>query len=62
VGLVGDAKATLAALIAVLGASPRPAAAVEAQGRVVAERKAAWREELKLTQDDNKPRSTRRAC
>src|SRR5204862_4761976 len=53
VGLVGDAKSTLAALVAALGANPRPAAVVEAQAAAVAKRKAAWREELKETQDDN---------
>ncbi len=51
VGLVGDAKATLAALTAAL--TPRPVAVVEAQAKTVAQRKAEWREELKLTQDDN---------
>jgi acetolactate synthase-1/2/3 large subunit len=53
IGLVGDAKATLAALTAALGANPRPATVTEAQAKTVAARKAAWREELKETQDDN---------
>lgn len=53
VGLVGDARATLGALTAALQDRPRPAAAVAAQDAEVAERKAAWREELTLTQDDN---------
>jgi acetolactate synthase I/II/III large subunit len=53
VGILGDAKATLAALNALLSASPRPADVVRAQADAVAERKAAWREELKATQGDN---------
>jgi Thiamine pyrophosphate-requiring enzymes [acetolactate synthase, pyruvate dehydrogenase (cytochrome), glyoxylate carboligase, phosphonopyruvate decarboxylase] len=53
VGLVGDARATLGALTAALQDRPRPAAVVAAQDAEVAERKAAWREELTLTQDDN---------
>lgn len=52
IGLVGDARATLSALTAALGDAPRPADVVQAQDAQVAERKAAWREELKLTQDD----------
>jgi acetolactate synthase-1/2/3 large subunit len=56
IGILGDAKATLAQLVEVLGASPRAAAAIEAQAQVVAARKAAWREELKDTQlVDTKP-------
>ncbi len=50
IGLVGDAKASLAALIAVLRKSPRNAIAINAQAGVVAERKAAWKEELKDSQ------------
>jgi len=52
-GIVGDAKATLAALIDALGEAPRPEAVVKAQAELVASRKAAWREELKATQEDN---------
>jgi acetolactate synthase-1/2/3 large subunit len=56
IGLLGDAKATLAQLAAALGETPRPAASVQAQAEVTAARKAAWREELKDTQlIDTKP-------
>ena len=53
IGLVGDAKATLRALIDLLKKTPRGEADVEAQAKVVAERKAAWKEELKASQLDN---------
>ena len=56
IGILGDAKATLAQLAEALGASPRAAAVVEAQAETIAARKAAWREELKDTQlVDTKP-------
>ncbi len=56
VGIVGDAKATLAQLSAVMEASPRAAAVKAAQADLIAARKAAWREELKETQlVDTKP-------
>lgn len=56
IGILGDAKATLAQLAETLGASPRAAAVVEAQAETIAARKAAWREELKDTQlVDTKP-------
>lgn len=50
VGILGDAKATLAQLADALGEAPRPAAVVQAQGALTAARKATWREELKETQ------------
>lgn len=53
IGIVGDAKATLASLIDALGEAPRPEAVVKAQAELVASRKAAWCEELKATQEDN---------
>ncbi|WOB77680.1 thiamine pyrophosphate-binding protein [Brevundimonas nasdae] len=56
IGILGDAKATLAQLAETLGASPRAAEVVEAQAETVAAKKAAWREELKDTQlVDTKP-------
>lgn len=56
IGILGDAKATLAQLAETLGTSPRAAAVVEAQAETIAARKAAWREELKDTQlVDTKP-------
>ena len=56
IGILGDAKATLAQLVETLGASPRAAAVVEAQAETIAARKVAWREELKDTQlVDTKP-------
>lgn len=56
IGILGDAKATLAQLADALGASPRAAADVKAQAETVSARKAAWREELKDTQlIDTKP-------
>lgn len=56
IGILGDAKATLAQLAETLGASPRAAAVVKAQADTIAARKAAWREELKDTQlVDTKP-------
>jgi acetolactate synthase-1/2/3 large subunit len=51
-GIVGDAKATLAALNRDLDGKARPDAAVKAQAETVARRKAAWREELKASQGD----------
>lgn len=53
IGILGDAKATIAALTAALGDKPRPDAVVKAQADLVASRKAAWREELKETQDND---------
>lgn len=56
VGIVGDARATLTQLSAALGDQPRPQVAVEAQRALLDQRKAAWREELKETQEiDTKP-------
>jgi acetolactate synthase-1/2/3 large subunit len=56
IGILGDAKATLAQLAGVLGQAPRSAAAINTQAATLAERKAAWREELKDTQlIDTKP-------
>ena len=56
IGILGDAKATLAQLAAALMDTPRPSAAAQAQAAVTATRKAAWREELKDTQlVDTKP-------
>jgi acetolactate synthase I/II/III large subunit len=52
IGIVGDARATLAALIRELNGRTRPAAAVAAHLGAVAERKRAWREELKDSQDN----------
>lgn len=52
VGIVGDAKASMAALTAQLAGKRRPAAVVKAQADTVAERKAAWRQELVATQAD----------
>jgi acetolactate synthase-1/2/3 large subunit len=50
IGLVGDAKASLAALAVLLQQAPRNAIAINAQAGTVAERKAAWKEELKDSQ------------
>ena len=56
IGIVGDARATLAQLSAALGDQPRPQAVVEAQRARLDGAKAAWREELKETQEiDTKP-------
>lgn len=56
VGILGDARATLAQLAEALGEAPRSADAVQAQAALTASRKAAWREELKETQlVDTKP-------
>ncbi len=52
VGIVGDAKATLQALVDQLGTQPRPAAAVKAQAETVAARKRDWLQELKASQHD----------
>ena len=52
VGIVGDAKATLRALIDRLAATPRAPAAVKAQTDAVAQRKRDWQDELKASQDD----------
>lgn len=50
IGILGDARATLAQLATALGDTPRSAAATKAQADTTAARKAAWREELKDTQ------------
>lgn len=56
IGILGDARATLAQLAAALLDTPRPTAAAQAQAAITASRKAAWREELKDTQlVDTKP-------
>ena len=56
IGILGDARATLAQLSAALLDTPRPTAAAQAQAAITASRKAAWREELKDTQlVDTKP-------
>lgn len=56
IGILGDARATLAQLAAALLDKPRPSAAAQAQAAITASRKAAWREELKDTQlVDTKP-------
>ena len=56
IGILGDARATLAQLAAALLDTPRPTDAAQAQGVLTATRKAAWREELKDTQlVDTKP-------
>ncbi len=52
VGLVGDAKATLKALTTLLQKAPRSSHAVSAQAKTVAERKAAWQDELKESQQN----------
>lgn len=52
IGIVGDARATLAALSAVLGQRTRPSDAAQAHLATVAERKTAWRAELVESQDD----------
>lgn len=52
IGIVGDARATLAALDAAIGARTRDKSVVEDQLNAVAERKKAWREELVETQTD----------
>lgn len=52
VGIVGDAKATLQALIAQLGTAPRAEAAARAQLDEVAQRKTAWQQELTASQYD----------
>ncbi len=52
VGIVGDAKATLQALVTQLGKAPRPAAVVKAQADTVATRKRDWLQELKASQHD----------
>jgi len=53
VGIVGDAKATLQALIERIGSQSRPAATVATQADQVASRKTAWLEDLKESQNDN---------
>lgn len=56
IGILGDARATLAQLSAALLDTPRPTAVAQAQAAITASRKAAWREELKDTQlVDTKP-------
>jgi acetolactate synthase-1/2/3 large subunit len=52
VGIVGDAKATLRALIEHLAGAPRTAAAMRAQGDQVARRKRDWLAELTDSQHD----------
>ncbi|MES2100675.1 MAG: thiamine pyrophosphate-binding protein [Pseudomonadota bacterium] len=52
IGIVGDAKATLRALIKQLGATPRSTAAVKAQADEVATRKQGWLDELVESQHD----------
>jgi acetolactate synthase I/II/III large subunit len=52
VGIVGDAKATLRALLDRIGGQARPAPVAAAQGSQVARRKSAWLEELKESQND----------
>jgi acetolactate synthase-1/2/3 large subunit len=52
VGIVGDAKATLRALIDRLGASPRPAAVCEQQVQEVGRRQQQWRAEVSETQNN----------
>ena len=52
IGIVGDAKATLAALNQTLKGRARPAGVVSSQAETVAARKVAWREELKAAQED----------
>jgi acetolactate synthase-1/2/3 large subunit len=53
IGLVGDAKVTLQALIDRLGTNSRPASAKSAQAEIVARRKRDWRAELKETQEES---------
>ena len=52
VGIVGDAKATLRALIDRLGPKSRPQIEINAQADEVAQRKRSWRAELTETQND----------
>ena len=52
IGIVGDAKATLRALIKQLGTTPRSNAAVKAQADEVATRKQGWLDELTESQHD----------
>jgi acetolactate synthase-1/2/3 large subunit len=52
VGIVGDAKATLRALIDRLGPAPRAAAPIRAQADAVAARKRDWLAELTASQHD----------
>jgi acetolactate synthase-1/2/3 large subunit len=52
VGIVGDAKATLRALIDRLGPSPRPAARTRAQLQDVTRRKRDWQAEVSESQSD----------
>jgi acetolactate synthase I/II/III large subunit len=52
IGIVGDAKATLAALIKQLGAAPRSKPAIQAQAEEVARRKRSWLNELTESQHD----------
>jgi acetolactate synthase I/II/III large subunit len=53
VGIVGDAKATLQELVARSGEAQRSEAVKSKQAKIIEERKAAWRNELKTTQEDN---------
>jgi acetolactate synthase-1/2/3 large subunit len=56
IGLVGDAKATLKALIEALKGTTRNPAYIAAQAKSVTAAKAAWKEELKESQlNDGKP-------
>ena len=52
VGIVGDAKATLRALIDRIGPKSRPQIEINAQADEVAQRKRSWRAELTETQND----------
>ena len=52
IGIVGDAKATLAALNRQLAGKSRPADTAKAHADAIAKRKADWREELKASQED----------
>ena len=52
VGIVGDAKATLRALIDRIGPRSRPQIEINAQADEVAQRKRSWRAELTETQND----------
>jgi acetolactate synthase-1/2/3 large subunit len=52
IGLVGDAKATLSALTALLRKAPRAPDAINAQASAVGESKTAWKEELKESQEN----------
>jgi acetolactate synthase I/II/III large subunit len=53
VGIVGDAKATLEALIEQLGSGPRSTSLMRSQAQAVDKRKQEWQRELKETQEDS---------